>query len=49
MGYPVTVIITALLFLGLVVNTFIDDPRSAIIGICVPVVGAIVYIISTFA
>jgi len=44
-GYPVTVIITALLFLGLVVNTFIDDPRSAIIGICVPVVGAIVYII----
>lgn len=44
-GYPVTVIITALLFLGLVVNTFIDDPQSALIGISVPVVGAVVYLL----
>lgn len=42
-GYPVTVIITALLFLGLVVNTFFDDPQSALIGISVPAVGALVY------
>ena len=43
--YPVSVIITALLFLGLVINTFFDDPTSAIIGISIPVIGIIVYYI----
>ena len=44
-GGVVTVIITALLFLGLVVNTFIDDPKSALIGMAVPVIGVIMYFI----
>ncbi len=44
-GGVVTVVITALLFLGLVINTFIDDPRSAIIGMAVPAVGFIMYFV----
>ncbi|MBO4819064.1 MAG: amino acid permease [Firmicutes bacterium] len=44
-GGVVTVVITAFLFLGLVVNTFIDDPKSAIIGMAVPAVGFVMYFI----
>ncbi len=44
-AYPVTVIITALIFLGLVINTFFDDPTSALVGIIVPVIGVFVYYI----
>lgn len=43
-GYPFTVILSALLFLGLVINTLIEDPVSAIIGLIVPAVGAVVYL-----
>lgn len=42
--YPVSVIITALIFLGLVVNTFFDDPTSAMLGCIVPVIGVFFYI-----
>ena len=42
-GYPFSVIITALLFLGLVINTFIEDPTSAITGMAIPAVGIIFY------
>lgn len=42
-GYPFSVIITALLFLGLVINTFIEDPTSAITGMVIPAVGIIFY------
>ncbi len=41
--YPVSVIITALVFLGLVINTFFDDPASAIIGFVVPIIGIFFY------
>ena len=44
-GYPVTVIIAALLFLGLVVNTFFDDPVSAFMGMGVVVVGVVLYFV----
>jgi APA family basic amino acid/polyamine antiporter len=44
-GYPFSVIISALLFLGLVINTLIEDPVSAVIGLIVPAVGAVVYLI----
>lgn len=44
-AYPVTVIITALIFLGLVINTFFDDPASALLGIIVPIIGIFVYYI----
>lgn len=42
-GYPVTLGITVLLFVGLMVNTFIEDPTTALIGLVVPVLGALVY------
>jgi APA family basic amino acid/polyamine antiporter len=34
-GYPVTVIITILIFAGLMINTFIEDPVTALIGFIV--------------
>ena len=43
-GYPVTVIITILIFIGLMINTFIQDPVTAIIGLIVPVIGCFVYV-----
>ncbi len=43
-GYPVTVIITVLIFAGLMVNTFIEDPITALIGFVVPAIGCIVYL-----
>ncbi|MEG2935986.1 MAG: amino acid permease, partial [Clostridium sp.] len=42
--YPVSVIITALIFLGLVANTFFDDPTSAMLGFIVPIIGVFFYI-----
>ena len=42
-AYPFSVIITALIFLALVVNTFFSDPTSAIMGMSVPIVGCFVY------
>ncbi|MEA4987832.1 MAG: amino acid permease [Anaerovorax sp.] len=44
-GYPVTVIITIGLFAGLMVNTLIEDPITAIVGLIVPAIGAVVYFI----
>ncbi|MCR4722496.1 MAG: amino acid permease [Eubacteriales bacterium] len=44
-GGAVTVVTTGLLFLGLLVNTFIDDPKSAVIGMAVPAVGFVMYFI----
>lgn len=43
-GYPVTVIITILIFAGLMINTFIEDPVTALIGFIVPAVGCLVYL-----
>lgn len=43
-GYPVTVILTTLIFLGLMVNTFIEDPLTSIIGLAVPAIGILFYI-----
>lgn len=42
-GYPVTVIITILIFAGLMINTFIEDPVTALLGFVVPAIGCIVY------
>ena len=41
--YPVSVYITALIFLGLVVNTFFEDPVSAITGFAAVIVGVFFY------
>jgi len=43
-GYPVTVIITILIFAGLMINTFIEDPVTALIGFIVPAFGCLVYL-----
>ena len=42
-GYPVTVIITILIFTALAVNTLIEDPLTAIIGLVVPVAGVLLW------
>ena len=42
-AYPVTVIITILIFAGLMINTFIEDPVTALIGFVVPAIGYFVY------
>ncbi|WP_019227463.1 APC family permease [Sedimentibacter sp. B4] len=42
-GYPVTVFITILIFAGLMINTFIEDPVTALIGFIVPAIGCVVY------
>ena len=37
------VIFTIIINIALMVNTFMEDPTTAIMGMCVPVVAAIVY------
>jgi basic amino acid/polyamine antiporter, APA family len=43
-GYPVTVILTTVVFLGLMVNTFIEDPQTSAVGLLVPAIGIAFYI-----
>ncbi|WP_419023017.1 APC family permease [Emergencia sp.] len=43
--YPVSVIITALIFIGLIVISAIEDPVNGAMGLSVPVIGAGVYYI----
>ncbi len=38
-GYPVTVVIAIVLFFALMVNTLVEDPKTALIGLVVPVMG----------
>ena len=42
--YPFTVIITVLIFAGLLVNTFSEDPLTSLIGLGVPAVGVLFYL-----
>lgn len=42
-GYPITVFLTTFIFIGLMVNTFIEDPQTSIIGLFVPAVGILFY------
>ena len=43
-AYPVTVILAAVIFLGLVINTFFDDPVSAFMGLGVVAAGIALYL-----
>ena len=43
-GFPVTVVITALLFFGLMINTFIEDPVTALVGFVLPAIACLVYL-----
>lgn len=40
-----TMALAAILFLALVINTFVSDIQSALIGTSVPIIGTIVYFI----
>lgn len=42
-GYPVTVILAVILFGALMINTLVEDPKTAILGLAVPVIGVIVW------
>ncbi|GAA0123258.1 MAG: amino acid permease [Clostridium argentinense] len=42
-GYPITVILTTIIFVGLMINTFIEDPQTSIIGLLVPAIGTLFY------
>ncbi|WP_291579230.1 APC family permease [Clostridium sp. UBA6640] len=42
-GYPITVILTTVIFVGLMINTFIEDPQTSIIGLVVPAIGTLFY------
>lgn len=43
-AYPFTVILTTIIFLALMINTFIEDPLTSIIGLGVPAIGILFYI-----
>lgn len=42
-GYPVTVIIAVILFGALMINTLVEDPKTALLGLAVPAIGVIVW------
>ena len=42
-GYPVMIIVICLVMVGLMINTFIEDPTTALIGLLVPIVGLVLY------
>ncbi len=42
-AYPVMIIVIVIIMIGLAINTFIEDPTTAIIGLSVPLVGLILY------
>ncbi|WP_326910208.1 APC family permease [Sedimentibacter sp. MB31-C6] len=43
-GYPITVSITSLIFIGLMLNTLFEDPLTSIIGLIVPLFGILFYL-----
>lgn len=42
-GYPVMIVVICIIMVGLLVNTFIEDPVTSLIGLSVPVVGMLLY------
>ncbi len=42
-GYPVTVIIAVILFTALMINSLIEDPITAIVGLVVPAAGVVIW------
>lgn len=42
-GYPVVPILIGIVFFGLLINTLVEDPANALLGLCVPAVGAVAY------
>lgn len=42
-GYPVTVVIAVILFTALMINSLIEDPITAIVGLIVPAAGVVIW------
>lgn len=42
-GYPVTVVVTLVIFVGLLINTLMEDPVTSLIGLVVPALGFVCY------
>lgn len=42
-AYPITVILTTIIFVGLMANTFIEDPITSLIGLGIPAIGTLFY------
>lgn len=42
-GYPVTVVIAIILFAALMINSLIEDPITAIVGLVVPAAGVVIW------
>lgn len=42
-GYPVTVVIAVILFTALMINSLIEDPITAIVGLVVPAAGVVIW------
>ncbi len=42
-GYPVMIGLIVIIMIGLMINTFLEDPITAIIGLSVPLIGLILY------
>ena len=43
--YPVSVVVAVVIFAALMINTLMEDPKTAIIGLVVPIMGVILYFI----
>ena len=44
-GYPFTVILTAVIFTALMINTLIEDQMTAVLGLAVPMVGILIWFV----
>ncbi len=42
-GYPVMIVVICLIMVGLMINTFQEDPVTSIIGLAVPAIGLLLY------
>ena len=42
-AYPIMIILIVIIMMGLMINTFIEDPTTAIIGLSVPLIGLLIY------
>ncbi|WP_367925884.1 APC family permease [uncultured Ruthenibacterium sp.] len=42
-GYPAMIVVICLIMVGLMVNTFVEDPLTSVIGLVVPAVGLVLY------
>lgn len=42
-GYPVMIVVICLVMIGLMINTFVEDPVTSVIGLAVPAVGLALY------